>query len=215
MKKALEAAIKAGDIQEIRNSLTALVSERKSSVAQLEDITQAIQDTPGLFAEDDGKFYASSPGEMTETLISSLREDLAGNFSLPKLRLLTECSILEHKNPGYFSRRTSEIEENVVYPDETLEITEEITDGRVVTANVRPQLTPKDSGYRENTLKKHSRAVTVMGDKVTLVAWVAIAAGIVTTIVGICTALPLLLGIGIAAIMFGAATGYAAITRFE
>ena len=105
MKKTLQIAIEANDLPQVRSLLIEMIRRSPGNVPALEDITETISSVPGLFEPDDGKTYAPSARDMTETLIDSLLEDLSCNFSLPKFRLYTETQALRHADRDYYSGR--------------------------------------------------------------------------------------------------------------
>lgn len=206
MKDTLKQAVKSGDIPQIRAILVDVITHKAGNVAALNEITETIENVPGLFDKDDGKFYASSARDMTETLIDSLREDLKGNFSLPKFRLYTEAQALTVENPNYFSDRQEEIDELVTYPDGTLAITEEVTDGRITAASVSE--TPLSDAERHMSRRKPK--ASAIGRKI---GYGVMAAGAATSIVGLCVPVAFMVGLGIGVIMLGSAIAYANIRR--
>lgn len=143
---------------------------------------------------------------MTETLIDSLREDLKVNFSLPKYRLYTEVQALMVENPNYFSDRQEEIDELVTYPDGTLAITEEVTDGKITAASVSE--TPMSDAERHMSRRKPKASAVSRK-----FGYGVMAAGAAAAIVGLCVPVRLLIGLGIGVIMLGSAIVYANLRR--
>lgn len=140
MKKKLQEAIEANDIPAVRSILTAMATAKGSSVSSLEDMAEAIARTKDLFDHDDGKIYAESAKELTETEIEALREDIVHNFSIAKFKLLVEVQEIEHTHPNYFKKHVKETTETVDYPEGELTIAEEVVDGTPVVAVVSEEV---------------------------------------------------------------------------
>ncbi len=109
MKKKLKAAVEAADVPQVRSILVDIIGHGAGDTATIEDVTEAIANTPGIFEPDDGKFYAERPEDMTETLIETLRADLDRNFSLEKVRLYTEVESIKARDPRYFRDREKQM----------------------------------------------------------------------------------------------------------
>lgn len=196
MKKILKDALKAHDLDKARTVLVEMMTKTPGNVTALEDIRESIEKTPDLFQVDDGKFYARSAEEMTETLIEELREDLATNFSLSKYRLYTEVQALKNSNPKYYKDRQ--------------EVCGPIRDEVAVEAI---EETGPDAGYdemAEKEIRQYRR--TVIGRSIGLAVLIL---GLVASIVGICVPVRFMIGFGIGVLMLGATVMYTAINRIE
>lgn len=209
MRKALQKAIDAHDITGIRMILIDMASKPTGGISSINDITEAIIDVPDLFEKDDGREYAPSPREMTEDLITSLRDDLSENFSLEKFRLLTEVREIERTNPHYFKNRTRTVKTEEFYPDGTLEITEHIEGDDIVTAEViemEPIQESGASGTVAATAARYRQFSQLFG-------YVIILLGVAAAIVGICLPVYFLIGVGIGVMMLGSALVYVMLER--
>lgn len=213
MRKALQKAIDAHDITGIRMILIDMASKPAGGISSINDITETIIDVPDLFEKDDGREYAPSPREMTEDLITSLRDDLYENFSLEKFRLLTEVREIERTNPKYFKNRTRTVKTEEFYPDGTLEITEHIVGDDIVTAEVvemeaagEPEQESKASGTVAATAARYRQFSQLFG-------YVIILLGVAAAIVGICVPVYFLIGVGIGVMMLGSALVYVMLER--
>lgn len=205
MKKKLKAAVEASDIPQVRSILIDIIEHGAGDTTTIEDVTEAISKTPGIFDADDGKFYASRPEEMTETLIESLREDLDRNFSLEKVRLFTEVESIKAGSPHYFRDREKNLASVADYACDTLSIEEEVEDGRVTAAHVSdtPHECAADAGRNADGRKPAAR----------IVGYAIMAAGAVAAIVGLCVPVKFLLGLGIGVFLLGTAITYMALVR--
>ncbi len=206
MKDTLKQAVKSGDIRQIRAIMIDSMTCCAGNTATLNQITEAIEKVPGLFDRDDGKFYAASARDMTETLIDSLREDLGSNFSLPKYRLYTEVQALRVSDPDYYAEREKEQKESVAYPDGTLTITEEIVGGKVTAASVSETPLP-DAGH-DTARRRHKRSALCRR-----IGYCVMTAGVVASIVGLCVPVRFLIGLGIGVIMLGTAIVYLSLRK--
>lgn len=129
MKKTLDKAIKDGEIPKIREILIGMVSRPGGNITSIQDITVAIEKTPGLFEADDKKEYAKTAKELTQSQLETLREDIRTNFSLTKFRLLAEAREIERADPHFFKRREREKKEKEAKAAETAEVSEEVNYG--------------------------------------------------------------------------------------
>lgn len=196
MKKILKDALKAHDLDKARTVLVEMMTKTPGNVTVLEDIRESIEKTPDLFQVDDGKFYARSAEEMTETLIEELRKDLTTNFSLPKYRLYTEVQALKNSNPKYYNGR-QEVCGPIRY-----EIAVEAIEETV------PALGDEEC-YAKEVRRRHRIS---LGRGIGLAV---IIAGLVASIVGICVPVRFMIGLGIGVLMLGATVVYTAINRLE
>lgn len=196
MKKILRDALEAGDMTKARTVLVEMMTKTPGNVTVLEDIRETIEKTPDLFQADDGKFYARSAEEMTETLIEELRKDLTTDFSLPKYRLYTEVQALKNSNPKYYKGRQ--------------EVCEPIRDEIVVEAIEESGPESEYDEMAEKKIRHRHRSAAGRGFGLAVIVL-----GLVASIVGICVPVRFLIGLGIGVLMLGATVAYTAINRFD
>ena len=221
MKKKLQSALEAADIPAVRTILIEMIDTGYNRTNTLQDITSTLPATPGLFEPDDGKTYAPTAAQMTETLIESLREDLSRNFSLHKFRLFTEARLLTHGDPHYFANREREVTELIEDPAGEMEIREEIIDNRITSANVT---TPgQDCGdvwqtegccdVADTASPSDSQPHRAGNKALRVVGLILMLAGAAAAITALCVPVTFLLGVGIGIILLGIALTYAALPR--
>lgn len=187
MRKQLKEALEANNIEKARGLLVEMMARNPGNVTVLEDIRETIEKTPGLFQADDGKRYAASADEMTETLIVALREDMAGNFSLQKYRLYAEVQARIKGDPAYYKGGT--------------EVCAEVVD------EVR-----RDGAPDGQASGSHRRRGAAVGRAV---GFVVMLIGAIAAIVGICIPIKFMIGLGIGVLMLGSTVVYTAINRLD
>ena len=94
MEKAFKEALDANNLPRVRELLIETITNEADDTDHLETLKTVIETTPGLFDDDNGKFYAPTAADMTPALTMELIDDLKSNFSLEKFRLLTEVYAL-------------------------------------------------------------------------------------------------------------------------
>ena len=107
MKNTLKEAMKANDLPKIRELLVEIIRNESGTTTRIEEVTEALETTPGLFDLDDGKNYPRSAERMNEELIDRLADDLKSNFSLEKFRLLTEVYAKKAEDPDFYTPNPS------------------------------------------------------------------------------------------------------------
>lgn len=187
MKKKLKAAVEAADVPQVRSILVDIIGHGAGDTATIEDVTEAIANTPGIFEPDDGKFYAERPEDMTETLIETLRADLDRNFSLEKVRLYTDVESIKARRPHYFRDREKQMRDMA---EETCE---------ALAAAPEPA-EPSDPAERP------APAARVIG-------YVIMALGAAAAITALCVPVKFLLGLGIGVFLLGTAVTYMTLVK--
>ena len=224
MKKKLEQAIKSADVAEVRNILLEMVSSKGGSVTMIEEMAHAIGSTENLFDKDDGKIYANSAKELTQTQIDALREDVKRNFSIPKFKLLAEVQEIERTHPSYFKERVKDVTEEIEYADgSSMTVEEHIVDDEMVNLEAADndlrtpvndsekvitetgKETSANIGQEEDEPKKKSAGK--------LFGYILLLTGLAVSIVGLCVSVNFLLGLGIGIMMIGAGTVYVSLSR--
>lgn len=236
MKRKLQSAIDAADIPMIRATLVEMIDSGYNHSDVLNDIAGALAANPDIFVKDDGRHYADSPADMTETLINSLRADLPGNFSVEKFSLLAESRLLTHNDPHYFSRRESETVEVIEDADGEIDVTSTLVDNRTTAAHATtlPTSDASDTDIEAadvsdaTSLLNRAGSATDSGTKggnavikprkrrgrfLRTIGFSLMALGAAAAIVALCVPISFLLGVGIGVIMLGIALAYAAIPR--
>lgn len=185
MKKKLKAAVEAADVPQVRSILVDIIGHGAGDTATIEDVTEAIANTPGIFEPDDGKFYAERPEEMTETLIETLRADLDRNFSLEKVRLYTEVESIKARDPRYFRDREKQMRAMAEEAGEALAAAPE----------------PAEPSDQADPAERPAPAARVIG-------YVIMALGAAAAITALCVPVKFLLGLGIGIFLLGTAVTY-------
>ncbi len=185
MKKKLKAAVEAADVPQVRSILVDIIGHGAGDTATIEDVTEAIANTPGIFEPDDGKFYAERPEDMTETLIETLRADLDRNFSLEKVRLYTEVESIKARDPRYFRDREKQMRAMAEEAGEALAAAPE----------------PAEPSDQADPAERPAPAARVIG-------YVIMALGAAAAITALCVPVKFLLGLGIGIFLLGTAVTY-------
>lgn len=185
MKKKLKAAVEAADVPQVRSILVDIIGHGAGDTATIEDVTEAIANTPGIFEPDDGKFYAERPEDMTETLIETLRADLDRNFSLEKVRLYTEVESIKARDPRYFRDREKQMRAMAEEAGEALAAAPE----------------PAEPSDQADPAERPAPATRVIG-------YVIMALGAAAAITALCVPVKFLLGLGIGIFLLGTAVTY-------
>lgn len=185
MKKKLKAAVEAADVPQVRSILVDIIGHGAGDTATIEDVTEAIANTPGIFEPDDGKFYAERPEDMTETLIETLRADLDRNFSLEKVRLYTEVESIKARDPRYFRDREKQMRAMAEEAGEALAAAPE----------------PAEPSDQADPTERPAPAARVIG-------YVIMALGAAAAITALCVPVKFLLGLGIGIFLLGTAVTY-------
>jgi hypothetical protein len=187
MKKKLKAAVEAADVPQVRSILVDIIGH---GAATIEDVTEAIANTPGIFEPDDGKFYAERPEDMTETLIETLRADLDRNFSLEKVRLYTEVESIKARDPRYFRDREKQMRAMAEEAGEALAAAPE----------------PAEPSDQADPAERPAPAARVIG-------YVIMALGAAAAITALCVPVKFLLGLGIGIFLLGTAVTYMTLVK--
>lgn len=187
MKKKLKAAVEAADVPQVRSILVDIIGHGAGDTASIEDVTEAIANTPGIFEPDDGKFYAARPEDMTETLIETLRSDLDRNFSLEKVRLYTEVESIKARRPHYFRDREKQMRAMAEETCEVLAVVPELSD-------------------QADPAERPAPAARVIG-------YVIMALGAAAAITALCVPVKFLLGLGIGIFLLGTAVTYMTLVK--
>lgn len=190
MKKKLKAAVEAADVPQVRSILVDIIGHGAGDTATIEDVTEAIANTPGIFEPDDGKFYAERPEDMTETLIETLRTDLDRNFSLEKVRLYTEVESIKARRPHYFRDREKQMR---AMAEETCE-----------ALAAAPE--PAEPSDQADPAERPAPAARVIG-------YVIMALGAAAAITALCVPVKFLLGLGIGVFLLGTAVTYMTLVK--
>lgn len=185
MKKKLKAAVEAADVPQVRSILVDIIGHGAGDTATIEDVTEAIANTPGIFEPDDGKFYSERPEDMTETLIETLRADLDRNFSLEKVRLYTEVESIKARDPRYFRDREKQMRAMAEEAGEALAAAPE----------------PAEPSDQADPAERPAPAARVIG-------YVIMALGAAAAITALCVPVKFLLGLGIGIFLLGTAVTY-------
>lgn len=90
MKDSLKKALETSDLPSLRRQLVDIITAHPHRTSTIEDVTQVLGNTDHIFEPDNGRHYPAV-SEMTETLMTELRDDLMTNFSLTKFRLYAEA----------------------------------------------------------------------------------------------------------------------------
>lgn len=187
MKKKLKAAVEAADVPQVRSILVDIIGHGAGDTATIEDVTEAIANTPGIFEPDDGKFYAERPEDMTETLIETLRADLDRNFSLEKVRLYTEVESIKARDPRYFRDREKQMR--------AMAMAEEAGEALAAAPG------PAEPSDQADPAERPAPAARVIG-------YVIMALGAAAAITALCVPVKFLLGLGIGIFLLGTAVTY-------
>lgn len=190
MKKKLKAAVEAADVPQVRSILVDIIGHGAGDTATIEDVTEAIANTPGIFEPDDGKFYAERPEDMTETLIETLRADLDRNFSLEKVRLYTEVESIKARDPRYFRDREKQMRAMAEEAGEALAAAPE----------------PAEPSDQADSAERPAPAARVIG-------YVIMALGAAAAITALCVPVKFLLGLGIGIFLLGTAVTYMTLVK--
>lgn len=190
MKKKLKAAVEAADVPQVRSILVDIIGHGAGDTATIEDVTEAIANTPGIFEPDDGKFYAERPEDMTETLIETLRADLDRNFSLEKVRLYTEVESIKARDPRYFRDREKQMRAMAEEAGEALAAAPE----------------PAEPSDQADPAERPAPAARVIG-------YVIMALGAAAAITALCVPVKFLLGLGIGIFLLGTAVTYMTLVK--
>lgn len=190
MKKKLKAAVEAADVPQVRSILVDIIGHGAGDTATIEDVTEAIANTPGIFEPDDGKFYAERPEDMTETLIETLRADLDRNFSLEKVRLYTEVESIKARDPRYFRDREKQMRAMAEEAGEALAAAPE----------------PAEPSDQADPAERPAPATRVIG-------YVIMALGAAAAITALCVPVKFLLGLGIGIFLLGTAVTYMTLVK--
>lgn len=190
MKKKLKAAVEAADVPQVRSILVDIIGHGAGDTATIEDVTEAIANTPGIFEPDDGKFYAERPEDMTETLIETLRADLDRNFSLEKVRLYTEVESIKARDPRYFRDREKQMRAMAEEACEALAAAPE----------------PAEPSDQADPAERPAPAARVIG-------YVIMALGAAAAITALCVPVKFLLGLGIGVFLLGTAVTYMTLVK--
>lgn len=190
MKKKLKAAVEAADVPQVRSILVDIIGHGAGDTATIEDVTEAIANTPGIFEPDDGKFYAERPEDMTETLIETLRADLDRNFSLEKVRLYTEVESIKARDPHYFRDREKQMRA----------MAEETCEGLAAAPE------PAEPSDQADPAERPAPAARVIG-------YVIMALGAAAAITALCVPVKFLLGLGIGVFLLGTAVTYMTLVK--
>ena len=190
MKKKLKAAVEAADVPQVRSILVDIIGHGAGDTATIEDVTEAIANTPGIFEPDDGKFYAERPEDMTETLIETLRADLDRNFSLEKVRLYTEVESIKARDPRYFRDREKQMRAMAEEAGEALAAAPE----------------PAEPSDQADPAGRPAPATRVIG-------YVIMALGAAAAITALCVPVKFLLGLGIGIFLLGTAVTYMTLVK--
>ena len=190
MKKKLKAAVEAADVPQVRSILVDIIGHGAGDTATIEDVTEAIANTPGIFEPDDGKFYAERPEDMTETLIETLRADLDRNFSLEKVRLYTEVESIKARDPRYFRDREKQMRAMAEEAGEALAAAPE----------------PAEPSDQAAPAERPAPATRVIG-------YVIMALGAAAAITALCVPVKFLLGLGIGIFLLGTAVTYMTLVK--
>ena len=190
MKKKLKAAVEAADVPQVRSILVDIIGHGAGDTATIEDVTEAIANTPGIFEPDDGKFYAERPEDMTETLIETLRADLDRNVSLEKVRLYTEVESIKARDPRYFRDREKQMRAMAEEAGEALAAAPE----------------PAEPSDQADPAERPAPATRVIG-------YVIMALGAAAAITALCVPVKFLLGLGIGIFLLGTAVTYMTLVK--
>lgn len=190
MKKKLKAAVEAADVPQVRSILVDIIGHGAGDTATIEDVTEAIANTPGIFEPDDGKFYAERPEDMTETLIETLRADLDRNFSLEKVRLYTEVESIKARDPRYFRDREKQMRA----------MAEEAGEALAAAPG------PAEPSDQADPAERPAPAARVIG-------YVIMALGAAAAITALCVPVKFLLGLGIGIFLLGTAVTYMTLVK--
>lgn len=190
MKKKLKAAVEAADVPQVRSILVDIIGHGAGDTATIEDVTEAIANTPGIFEPDDGKFYAERPEDMTETLIETLRADLDRNFSLEKVRLYTEVESIKARRPHYFRDREKQMRDMAEEACEALAAAPE----------------PAEPSDQADPAERPAPVARVIG-------FVIMALGAAAAITALCVPVKFLLGLGIGIFLLGTAVTYMTLVK--
>lgn len=190
MKKKLKAAVEAADVPQVRSILVDIIGHGAGDTATIEDVTEAIANTPGIFEPDEGKFYAERPEDMTETLIETLRADLDRNFSLEKVRLYTEVESIKARDPRYFRDREKQMRAMAEEAGEALAAAPE----------------PAEPSDQADPAERPAPAARVIG-------YVIMALGAAAAITALCVPVKFLLGLGIGIFLLGTAVTYMTLVK--
>lgn len=190
MKKKLKAAVEAADVPQVRSILVDIIGHGAGDTATIEDVTEAIANTPGIFEPDDGKFYAERPEDMTETLIETLRADLDRNFSLEKVRLYTEVESIKARDPRYFRDREKQMRAMAEEAGEALAAAPE----------------PAEPSDQADPAERPAPATRVIG-------YVIMALGAAAAITALCVPVKFLLGLGLGIFLLGTAVTYMTLVK--
>lgn len=173
----------------IREILIEIVSGRNHDTEIIEDITEVVGNTEGLFEPDDGTANATAASELTLSSIETLRERIRENFSLQKFRVLAEVQEILRKDPDFYERRESGLRDTITLAAERAEICRQT-----------------DAEREENRTNPGRRATRIFG-------YILILCGIAAAIVGVAVPVRLLLGVGIGTAMLGIAVTYASLPK--
>lgn len=188
MEKALQKAIEANNLPAIREALVNIIINDSGKIVPIETVAEVLETTPGIFDTDNGKQYAPTAAQMTDTQIRELIHDLKSNFSPEKFGLLTEVFAIK-SNEGVTFITVEET--RVIEP--------------VIDSEPAEMKNNDEEDYGENT-----ESTGKSGKKI---GAVIMAIGCAAAIVGLCVPVKFLLGLGIGVFMLGTAFVYMSITR--